>query len=258
MSRFLLFIIAVLFIACVPSKPTHAVRADTTSFVIANYNNCRSSSQLVDYYAFSVLFHEVKKLPICVSYELVSEHTDGPFSRKHLKFIPDEHIDLIQADDTDYRGSGWSRGHMAPAGDFKWTEKGMQETFFYTNCCPQNETLNNGSWHSLEKRVRYWAKKYGKIYVATGPIIGTNRFGTIGPHKVVVPDGFFKALLVCVDGKYHAIAFYMQNIPDRQSMKDCYMTIDELETLSEIDFFPFLEDIVEKMVEAEVNTSVWF
>ena len=50
----------------------------------------------------------------------------------------------------------------------------------------------------------------------------------------------------------------MQNISDKQFMKDCYITIDKLETISGIDFFPSLDDDVEKAVETEVNTSIWF
>ena len=88
---------------------------------------------------------------------------------------------------------------MAPAGDFKWDDGAMWDTFYYTNCCPQDEKLNNGSWNVLENKVRTWARQFGNVYVVTGPIIGQNRGGMIGSHGVVVPDAFFKAVLVYSD-----------------------------------------------------------
>jgi endonuclease G len=84
---------------------------------------------------------------------------------------------------------------MAPAGDFKWSSIAMEETFYFTNCCPQNQSLNAGQWGTLEKKVRDWANRYGRINVVTGQLVFDNQYRTIGFNKVVVPDAFFKAIL---------------------------------------------------------------
>ena len=212
---------------------------------------------IIDYNGYTVSYDESSKLPIWVAYELTSEETDGPINRGGRSFRPDERIKKAQADHFDYRGSGWSRGHMAPAGDFKWDETAMSETFFYTNCCPQNETLNNGSWQTLEKKVRSIARLYNKVYVVTGPIIGENQYGKIGSHNVVVPDAFFKSLLIIKDGDYYGIGFVMTNDSSTHRIQDSYITINELETITGIDFFPALDDAMEEFVENDVDINIW-
>lgn len=213
---------------------------------------------IIEYSGYIVSYDEMARIPAWVAYELTADEANGAIGRSGKNFRPDGRVMVVQADNYDYRGSGWSRGHMAPAGDFKWDESAMWDTFYYTNCCPQDVNLNNGSWNVLENHVRRLAKKYGAVYVVTGPVVGANRFGKIGAHQVVVPDGFFKALLVYHDNKFYAIGFYMENVPEKQSLRNTYVTIDDLEKLTGFDFFPFLEDNVENSIEAEVNTSVWF
>lgn len=247
----LLICILQIFVSCI-SYPdlNNANRLELPDYCVKD--------SLIEYTGFVISYDEFRKVPRWVAYELTANHTNGPFSRKDKTFRRDETVNLMQADDFDYKRSGWSRGHMAPAGDFRWSEKAIWDTFFYTNICPQNEVMNNNSWHILEKRVRFWAKKFGKIYVATGPVIGLNRFGVIGLNKIVVPDAFFKALLINKEGNYYAIGFYMENISESQSLKNCYMTIDELEELCGLNFFPTLDDSVENDIEASVNTNIWF
>ena len=158
----------------------------------------------------------------------------------------------------DYSGSGWTKGHLMPAADASFSSTAMGETFYFTNICPQDETLNAGDWQYLEKRVRQWANRYGSVWVVTGPIVGENRYGTIGEREVVVPDSFYKALLIRKkNGSYSAIAFVMDNDDDRYYLKDCSMSVNELEALTGFDFFPGLDDTIEEKVEGTVRLSDW-
>lgn len=122
---------------------------------------------------------------------------------------------------------------------------------------PQDEQLNNGSWNVLENRVRKWANQFGRVYVVTGPIVGQNLYGKIGLHQVVVPDAFFKALLVYSSGEYHGIAFVMFNNCDTQTISGSYLSINELEKVVNIDFFPGLDDTIEESVEDDVELKFW-
>lgn len=208
---------------------------------------------LIQYTGHLVSFNTETLIPNWVYYELVKSETNGDNTREGKNFRKDPDLQRPQAEDDDYRNSGWSRGHMAPAGDFKWSDKAMTETFYFTNCCPQNQSLNAGQWSTLEKKVRSWAKKYGKVLVVTGPIIGENIYGTIGDNNVVVPDAFFKAV---VAGD-QSIAFVMYNRPENENMQKCAMTVDELEKLSGYDFFSELDDEFENRVEASYKLSYW-
>ena len=207
----------------------------------------------IEYLGYTVSYNEYTLMPNWVSYELTAKETDGPYSRKGKNFRQDVSLNLRQADSDDYRNSGWSRGHMAPAGDFKWSSTAMEETFFFTNCCPQNQVLNAGQWNTLEQKVRDWANRYGSLTVYTGPIVLDNAYGTIGYNKVVVPDAFFKAILA---GE-QSIAFVMYNHNNNENMQKCAMSVDDLEALTGIDFFAEQVDDFENQVEATYNLRNW-
>ena len=106
--------------------------------------------------------------------------------------------------------------------------------------------------------MRGWAKRYGSVFVVTGPIVGTNRYGTIGEREVTVPDAFFKAVLVRRDdGSWSAAAFVMDNDSERYLLKDCIMTVDELERITGFDLYPALDDRIEEKVEGTLRRSDW-
>lgn len=207
----------------------------------------------ISYSGYEVMYDPKYKIPKWVKYELMSIETDGPYSRKGLNFCQDPSANLPQADDYDYKNSGWSKGHMAPAADFKWSRQAMIETFYYTNCCPQNQSLNSGQWNTLEKKVREWANRYGSVTIVTGPLVWNNEYGAIGNNKVVVPDAFFKAILA--GGQ--TIAFVMYNHNNNENMQKCAMSVDDLETISGIDFFSELDDDLEADIESTYNLRNW-
>ncbi len=215
--------------------------------------------RIVEHGAFVSSYNPDTKIPNWVAYELTAEETGGNRSREGIEFRMDPDLKGVrQAMREDYAGSGWTKGHLMPAADAAFSNSTMTETFYFTNICPQNETLNAGDWQYLEKKVRQWANRYGSVWVVTGPIVGENRYGTIGDRDVVVPDAFYKALLVRKqNGSYSAIAFVMDNDDDRYYLKDCYLNINDLESLTGLDFFPALDDKIEEKVESTVRLSDW-
>ena len=215
--------------------------------------------RIVEHGAFVSSYNPDTKIPNWVAYELTAEETGGNRSREGIEFRMDPELKGVrQAMREDYAGSGWTKGHLMPAADAAFSNSTMTETFYFTNICPQNETLTAGDWQYLEKQVRQWANRYGSVWVVTGPIVGENRYGTIGDRDVVVPDAFYKALLVRKqNGSYSAIAFVMDNDDDRYYLKDCYLNINDLESLTGLDFFPSLDDKIEEKVESTVRLSDW-
>jgi endonuclease G len=133
----------------------------------------------------------------------------------------------------------------------------MWDTFHFTNCCPQDKYLNEGMWNTLEKKCRTWARRYGSVYIVTGPIVGENIYGTIGKGKVTVPDAFFKAVMVHDGSRWQSIAFAMNNSSRNPNMQKCAMTVDELEKLTGFDFFAAMDDNIEAEVEKSYKLSFW-
>lgn len=76
-----------------------------------------------------------------------------------------------RATNSDYKGSGYDRGHMAAAGNHKNCQKNIQQTFHLSNIAPQvGPGFNRHSWNRLEKYVRHLTKNYKDVYVCTGPL----------------------------------------------------------------------------------------
>lgn len=220
-------------------------------------DNMQCAEQIIVHKAYIVSYNSTTLNPNWVAYELTANETEGPWSRKGLRFMPDPDCDEGQADNEDYRNSGFSRGHLAPAGDMKWDSVAMLESFYFTNCIPQDTRLNNGKWNQLEEKTRRWARQYGRVYVVCGPAFLTEDTLRIGHNGVAVPDACFKALLVPTDRGYSSIAFLMSNGEENRSVGECALTVDALEALLDMDFFCNLPDKEEVEVESKVVREDW-
>lgn len=206
---------------------------------------------------YTVSYNADTRQPNWVAWRLTDKRTKGGNERKNYKFEPDDDVPAPRAEDADYRSSGYDRGHMCPAGDNKWSSEAMRQSFLFSNICPQAPGLNRGDWNEMEKACRKWAKAYGSLYVVCGPVFyKKTRRKTIGRNKVAVPDAFFKVLL-CTKGTPKAIGFIYKNTDGDRLMGDYMNTVDEVERITGIDFFPSLPDNVEKKVEAECDLSRW-
>lgn len=201
-------------------------------------------------------YNKTTLLPNWVAWHLTAERTEGSAKRSGVDFAEDTEVPEPRATDWDYYNSGYDRGHMCPAADNKWSKKAMEESFLFTNMCPQNGNLNRGDWNEMEMACRKWAKKYGDLYIVCGPILYKGKHKTIGKNKVVVPEAFFKVVLRTGDDP-QAIGFIYKNTSGNRP-KDSYVnTVDEVERITGIDFFSSLPDDVEKKVEAECDLGLW-
>ena len=145
---------------------------------------------------------------------------------------------------------------MCPAGDNKWDKKAMKESNLLTNICPQDRSLNSGLWNRIEQDCRKWAKKYGGIYIVCGPVLLNREHETIGKNKVVVPEAFFKVILR-LKPEPKAIGFIVRNNEGTKKRDHYINSVDEVERITGIDFFPTLPDDIENKVEANSDLKEW-
>ena len=214
------------------------------------------NEQILRRMGYTVSYNSETKLPNWVAWQLDGSRLKGAAKRKNFDFAEDEEVAEPRATKWDYYSSGYDRGHMCPAGDNKWSEKAMRESFLFTNICPQAPSLNRGDWNEMENACRQWAKEYGKIYVVCGPILYKGKHKTIGKNKVTVPEAFFKVVLRM--GKSpEAIGFIYKNADGNRPKGDYVNTVDEVERITGIDFFPSLPDNIEKQVEATAHSERW-
>lgn len=214
------------------------------------------NEQILHRTGYTVSYNSATRLPNWVAWQLTSAHTSGPYKRGGIDFAEDEEVAEPRATDNDYYRSGYDRGHMCPSADNKWSETAQRESFLFTNICPQNHSLNAGDWNEMEQQCRRWANELGSIYIVSGPILYKGKHKTIGKNKVVVPEAFFKVVL-CTKGTPKAIGFIYKNQPGNRPKGDYVNTVDEVERITGIDFFPALPDDVEDKVEASADINEW-
>lgn len=205
---------------------------------------------------YTVSYNKDRRVPNWVAWHLTAAHLKGSVKRSDASFHEDEEVPMPRAIDSDYVRSGYDRGHMCPAGDNKWSAKAMDESFLFTNVCPQAPQLNRGDWNEMEQACRKLAKENGDIYIVCGPIFYKKRAKTIGKNKVAVPDAFFKVVLT-MKGNPKAIGFIYKNGDGNRPKGDYANSVDEVERITGIDFFPSLPDKIEKQVEAQCNPDDW-
>jgi endonuclease G len=223
--------------------------------------------QILKRAGYTTSYNSRTRNPNWVAWHLTKAHTYGSHQRSSEKFTEDESVQAPRATDNDYYNSRYDRGHMCPAGDNKWDKLAMEQSFLFTNVCPQNHGLNKYEWNDLEIQCRSWAREYGAIDIVCGPIyysqgerfkVGSNQDTqkTIGRNKVWVPDAFFKVIL-CRQGRPKAIGFIYRNEGVKQSRGEALHSVDEIERLTGIDFFPSLDDAVEDRIEASSSLLGW-
>ena len=212
------------------------------------------SEQLIEKSSYIVSYNRDTKIPNWVAWHLTANHTDGPFKR--MSNFYEEDVENPRATLEDYRGSGWSRGHMCPAGDNKWSREAMYDSFSLVNVCPQNSKLNSGVWNSIETDCRRWARQYGEVYIVCGPVFMNKKHETIGPNEVMVPEAFFKVVL-CLMGDPKALGIVVRNTEGTKKKDLYYNTVDQVEQITGYDFFPSLPDDIENKVEAQADINDW-
>ena len=217
-------------------------------------------TQIIEHDYFTIGYNHNSLQANWVAYYLSSANLLNPVTSRSEDFREDEAVRGTRATLSDYRGSGFDRGHLAPAADFKFSKSAMSDTFLLSNMSPQIHSYNAGIWADLESLVRNIAKKEGDVYVVTGPIFykENKKRQTIGANKIPIPDAYYKVLLVYNDNTKKAIGFIINHDEEENSALSSYaMCVDDIEKISNIDFFYNLSDDEEELIESDFDTKKW-
>ncbi|XP_029935356.1 nuclease EXOG, mitochondrial isoform X2 [Myripristis murdjan] len=245
-----------------PEEP-RAPSPDTVSEVqqlIGRFGLPETGAEVRCYANHTLSYDQSKRTPRWVAEHLTNQKLQGQADRKHCRFRADPDIPAcFSAGNDDYLGSGWSRGHMAPAGDNKQSERSMAETFYLSNIVPQNYENNAGFWNRLEMYCRELTQRFQDVWVVSGPLAlpaekddGTRTvsYQVIGKDSVAVPTHLFKAVLVQSSNTTDQSAAPVQAlgafiVPNRpigfeRKLRDFQVSLSELEGVSGLTLFPKL------------------
>jgi len=220
-----------------------------------NFLPTSTTGQIVHHQFYSLSYNEKYEQAEWVAYELTQQQLLNN-NIKRPYFEKDPRVITQSAHYKNYKDSGYNKGHLCPAGDRKFSKEAYNETFLTSNISPQTYEFNSGVWNRLEEKVRYWAQKYEKLYIVTGGILTPN-LKTIGTEKVAIPQYFYKIILDYNDPEIKAIAFLMPHEKSEKALYQFVTSIDEIENLTGIDFFPELPDEIENKIEKSSNYKNW-
>ncbi|AQG79013.1 DNA/RNA non-specific endonuclease [Spirosoma montaniterrae] len=221
----------------------------------------KAEGTLVEHEGYTLHYRDEYKVADWVAYPLLAIELSGDAERDREQFRPDPLVRNGTALTSDYTRSGYDRGHLAPAGDFKYSQRMMSETFYMSNISPQVPQFNRGIWRELEELVRAWARRDNGLYVVTGAVLKPG-LETIGrTTEVSVPEQFYKVILYCNKPDIRMIGFLLRNEPSDASLRTFVVPVDQIERLTGIDFFPKLPDNLERDLESRNRDAMvadWF
>ena len=209
--------------------------------------------EVIHHTHYSLGFSDKHKQAMWVGYRLDKSELLGPHKRKN-NFRVDPSVSTGSATNADYAKSGYDRGHLMPAEDATFSDLAMSETFYFSNMSPQLPSLNRGQWSALENAARVWAFHFDSLYIFTAPLLN-DFIDSIGFEKrIPVPKYFYKVLYAFTPADTHCIAFLVPH-EKLENFRDYAKSINYLETLSGINFFP---KTVNQKHESKVNKEFWF
>jgi endonuclease G len=220
------------------------------------YPQVHKNDQVIKHTAFTLCYDEKYEQAKWVAYCLTDKMCENKEAERTNNFRADESIKTGSATPSDYKKSGYDRGHLCPAGDMSWNELAMNESFLMSNMSPQIPAFNRGIWNVLEGDVRNWTRKNKELYIVTAGVL-QDTLKTIGTNKVAVPNYYYKIILDVSLPEYKAIAFVMPNKESKTSVFNYAVSIDSVERLTGINFFPALPDSLESILESKIDINLW-
>ncbi|MFZ4477015.1 MAG: DNA/RNA non-specific endonuclease [Saprospiraceae bacterium] len=214
-----------------------------------------TDGELVHHTYFSLSYSEDDEQASWVAYHLTRARLNENWAERPNTFRPDPAVRTESATPRDYSASGYDKGHLCPAADMAFNENAIDETFLMSNISPQVPGFNKGIWRELEELTRDWARRFGQLYVVTGPMLRQEALGQIGFSKVTIPSYYFKVLYA--PDQQRAIAFMLPNTVSERPVMDYAYTIDAVEKSSGIDFFPQILKGLNEELEGSLDKNAW-
>jgi len=203
-------------------------------------------------------YSDVMKNPVWVAFRMFDPASPYIPAQRPDDFQTDQRT-FVKVRSSDFTGSGYDRGHLAPNFGIArcYGPEAQVETFLMSNIIPQTHSLNAGLWKDLEMRsaVNYPAR-FTEVWVIAGPIFGSSKKQT--PSGIPIPEACYKILIDETEGQVRVQAFVFQQEPRSGAPLNSYLvSVDEVESMTGLDFFTELENTAENALESYKATTTW-
>ena len=236
---------------------------------LRNYSVCYDVDRHISHWVAYPIFKKVYETPV------LSRAND-------FNYDPNDQLPVIPTRDQQYIGTGgngrgygawgYDRGHMLPQASRYNNYEPNRMTYYGTNMMPQNSTLNQNIWASLEGKVRGWGglQTYDTLYVVTGAAFKSTKTIDNANGPIAVPSHCWKVLLrqrgnqnrqisQFKADELKAIGFVFTNddAGAATSIESAVRSVKEIEELTGFKFFRNLDPAVADAVKSQKNLADW-
>lgn len=226
--------------------------------------------ELICHSAFCLVYDDNYKMAKWTAHIISREIVNGVVSRTNdfrvdslIKNGTAEEEDYFltkkdESGNTIYDGFGYDRGHLAPSADFRWSEKALSESYYYSNMTPQLPEFNREIWAKIEDFLRQYIynNPTKDIYIVTAPVIKDDlKKQERSKNKISIPEYHYKIAVDLEDKK--GIAFLVPQKNLGNPIEYYVVTIDSIENITNINFYPKLSEQDEKLIESESDIGKW-
>jgi len=203
---------------------------------------------------YIVGYDETIKSPIWVAYS-VDRHNLRKLVGRSSSFRSDSRLlKKHRIYSSTYIKSGYDRGHMAPAMNFRYSKTAEHASFVMSNVVPQLPGVNRGIWKTVELRVREHVRSIGDLIVIDGPIYSMHVHLT--NNHLRIPVAFYKIIITKIPRK--TLAFIIPNQKPKKNYKltRYAVSIDEIEKTTHINFLSDLSISDQTRLEFNISSGV--
>lgn len=236
---------------------------------LRNYSVCYDVDRHISHWVAYPIFKKVYETPV------LSRVND-------FNYDPNDQLPVIPTRDQQYIGTGgngrgygawgYDRGHMLPQASRYNNYEPNRMTYYGTNMMPQNSTLNQNIWASLEGKVRGWGglQTYDTLYVVTGAAFKSTKTIDNANGPIAVPSHCWKVLLRQRGNQNRQISqfkadelkaigfvFTIDDAGAATSIESAVRSVKEIEELTGFKFFRNLDPAVADAVKSQKNLADW-
>ena len=244
--------------AAMPAPERRSLDAISRGAVYAGMPTARapwSRYQVLANEGYTIGYSERRKNPLWAAYQLY--RVDHPALRTmELAFTVDDRTHA-RVDEGCYARSGYARGRQAPSYGIgsRYGDTAQRATLLMSNVSPRLPRLERETWRALERlEADEFAQQLGRVWVITGPIFREALKETPLPCGVEIPNAFYKIIVAEVDGAPIVLPVIMtQEDNGKERLRNFTTTIDQIEELTGLDFFPELPVEIETAIESTLD-----
>ena len=236
---------------------------------LRNYSVCYDVDRHISHWVAYPIFKKVYETPVL---RRVNDFNYDPNDQLPIRAARDQQYIGTGGNGRGYGAWGYDRGHMLPQASRYNNYEPNRMTYYGTNMMPQNSTLNQNIWASLEGKVRGWGglQTYDTLYVVTGAAFKSTKTIDNANGPIAVPSHCWKVLLrqrgnqnrqisQFKADELKAIGFVFTNddAGAATSIESAVRSVKEIEELTGFKFFRNLDPAVADAVKSQKNLADW-